>query len=56
MGTLLKAIGIVLETHFRFGFQISLVLETALCGHILILMLKCYGEKQYSVTKKILLK
>jgi len=30
MGTLLEAIGIVLEIYFGFGFQIGLLLETAL--------------------------
>ena len=30
MGTLLEAIGIVLEIYFGFGFQIALLLETAL--------------------------
>ena len=27
LGTLLEAIGIVLETHFRFGFQMGLLLR-----------------------------
>jgi len=29
MGTLLEAIGIAMETHFRFGFPNGLTLETA---------------------------
>jgi len=41
MGTLLEAIGIVLETHFRFGSQMGLPVGDSLSSSTTYVVLNC---------------